>query len=238
MIERIEHVERARKKEIIEKLRAAPDYRPRSEVKIDEEALRERLLQRLDRHTLERIERRFGGFIPPERLAEARGQPVDFQRHCDYLEHLKREGLRPAEGERVLGDFDKEGRAIYIDREHVLVSKTLAHERLHELADRRFRALLGSRLDEGMTEHLAREIAGDPELVDVGKCYPRERRIIEMMSARVGEDPLKRAYFQGDWLPLKERVDRELGEGALAEVARLTEAGKYKEAEEIIKRGL
>lgn len=231
------------RKALIERLRAASNYSGvngsgRGVADSDEEALYRRELRRLDRHTLERIERRFGGYIPPERLEEARRRPVEFQRHRKYLEHLKREGLRPAERERILGDFDKDERVIYIDREHILVPKTLAHERLHQLGDERFRALLGSKLDEGMTEHLAREIATDPELVDVGKCYPRERRIIEMLSARVGEDTLKRAYFQGDWLPLKQRLDRELGEGALAEIARLTEAGRHSEAEEIIKGGL
>lgn len=202
----------------------------------EEEALR-RHLEGLDRHLLERIERRFGEYIPKEKLERAREHKPHFQKHKEYLEHLRREyNYEPKEGERVLGDCRGDGICkIYIDREHPLVPKTLAHERLHQLADPQTRALLGSKLHEGLTEYLACEISPDPQIKDLGEAYPKERRLIEMLFARAGGDALKRAYFQGDGQLLQQRVNRDLGEGALEEIVRAAEQERYEEAERLLK---
>lgn len=199
----------------------------------EEEALR-RHLERLDRRILERIERRFGEYIPQEKLERAKEHKPLFQKHKEYLEHLKREhNYEPKEGERVLGDYCRRG--IYIDREHQLVPKTLAHERLHQLRDERFEQFCGEGLHEGLTEYLARQISPDLQIRDLGESYPKERRVIEMLFARAGDDALARAYFQGDWRLLQQGVDRDLGEGALEEIMRAAKQGNYQEAERLIK---
>lgn len=202
----------------------------------EEEALR-RDLERLDRRIFERIERRFGEYIPKERLERAKELKPDFQKHKDYLEHLKREyGYKPKEGERVLGDYRGDGMGeFYIDREHPLVPKTLAHERLHQLRDKRFEEFCGQGLHEGLTEYLARQISPDLEIKDLGDSYPRERRLVEMLSARVGDEALKRAYFQGDWQLLQRRVDGDLGKGALEEIMQAARQENYEEVERLLK---
>jgi hypothetical protein len=56
-----------------------------------------------------------------------------------------------------------------------------------------------------------------------------------MLSARVGDETIAKAYFQGDWVGLKTKIDEQLGEGALAEITGLTQQGKYAEAIEVIR---
>jgi hypothetical protein len=204
-----------------------------------EERAMQRELERLDRLTLERIEQRFGPYIPKERLEHVKQERTRFLHDLEYRRHLAQEyGASIKPDEQCLGDYHPESGEINVNRDHPLVPLTLAHERLHQVRDPRFRDLLGSRLDEGMTEHLAQEVFTDPQIKDLGQSYPSERRLVEMMIARVGSQPLKRAYFRGEWIPLKERVDRELGNGALAEIVQHTEQGRYEEAEQIIKRNL
>lgn len=210
--------------------------RRRLEELSEEEAMR-RHWERLDRTILERIERRFGEYIPKERLEHAKEQKSNLLKHEEYLEHLKRDykDYKPEEGKRLLGDCRGGGICeIYIDREQPLVPGTVAHERLHQLRDERFEQFLGHNLHEGLTEYLARQISPDPQIKGLDS-YPKERRLIEMLSARVGDDALKRAYFQGDWQLLKRRVESDLGEGALEGIVQAAEQGRYEEAERLLK---
>jgi hypothetical protein len=205
-------------------------------LELNEEEARRRHLEQLDRHILERIERRLGEYIPRERLERVREHKARFLKHEEYLEHLRREyNYRPTEGERVLGDCRGEGICqITIDREHPLVPKTLAHERLHQLCDARFREFFGHPLHEGLTEYLARKISPDLQIRDLGESYPKERRLVEMLFARAGDDALQRAYFQGDWRLLQQRVERDLGEGALEKVIQAAKQENYEEAERLL----
>lgn len=196
-----------------------------------------KLLREVDQGTLKKIEQRFGEHIPAGRLKEARAVPTTFLSHDQYQARLKAvyPELSAAEREQVVGDFLKRP---FADRNQVLLSRTVAHERLHQLRDPRFRGTLGRRLDEGATEHLASRISGDLGIRDLPKAYPAEGRIVAMMEARVGEQALARAYFRGETEPLRQALDRQLGRGALDSVARLTGQGRFLEAEEILKHGL
>lgn len=198
-----------------------------------EELAMERCLWETDRRVLDDIERRFGSYIPKSRLELVRKQPVHFLRHQEYQEHLRKNGIEVKENVNTLGDIHRNEACV--DQEHVLVPKTLAHERIHQLSDNLYGSMLGNRMNEGTTEYLASKIRGDLHLINVGHCYPEETRIVEMISARVGDDTIGKAYFQGDWVGLKSRVDEQLGDGALAEISRLTEQRKYEEAKEVIK---
>jgi hypothetical protein len=201
----------------------------------EEELAMQRHLRELDCSTLDDIERRFGQYIPQGRLERLRQKPACFLRHQEYEEHLRQRGIEVGENESVLGDAN--GR-VYVDREHILVPKTLAHERLHQLSDRLYQGMLGKEIDEGTTEHFASYLRGDLHIADMGKCYPEQQKLVEMLSSRVGDNTIARAYFQGDWIGLKEDVNRQLGDGALAEICGLAKQGRFEEAEEIIKRGL
>lgn len=119
-----------------------------------------------------------------------------------------------------------------------VLSRTVAHERLHQLGDPRFRGTLGSRLDEGATEHLASRISGDLAIRDLPRAYPAEGRIVQMLEAGVGDQALARAYFRGEMEPLRRAVDRQLGRGALDTISKLTEQGRFQEAEKVLTQGL
>ena len=196
-----------------------------------------RLLRELDQATLSGIERRFGEHILASRGHPARQTPTGFLSHEPYQARLTAvyPQLSAAQRQKILGDFRNRP---FVDRSNPLLPRTVAHERLHELADPRFRATLGSRLDEGATAHLASKISNDLGIQHLTRPYVAERRIVEMIEARVGERALARAYFRGEIEPLRQAVDAQLGRGALDSVARLTVKGRFLAAEEILKHGL
>lgn len=207
-----------------------------AEISEQEERLaRERLERQLDRSTLDDIERKFGQYIPPARMEKLRREPVRFLDHEDYVRHLKETGIETSENKRILGDAN--GR-VYIDRKDILVPRTLAHERLHQTSDKLYRGMLGKQMDEGTTEYFAGQLRSDFHIADRGSCYPQEHRLIQTLFARVGDKTIAKAYFQGDWMGLKREVDGQLGDGALTRISALAKQGKFREAEEIIKKGL
>jgi len=202
----------------------------------EEERALQRYLRELDRKTLDDIQRRFGRYIPPSRLERLRQQPAFFLKHEDYERHLQASRIRASEHERILGDSTDD--RVHIDRNDYRVPRTLAHERLHQVSDKLYRAMLGKRINDGTTELFASELRRDLNIASAGKCYPQELRLMEMIRARVGEDTIARAYFQGDWLRLQRVLDSQLGDGALARIRSLAEQGRFAEAEEVIKKGL
>jgi hypothetical protein len=125
-----------------------------------------------------------------------------------------------------------------VDRNDILVPRTLAHERLHQASDKLYRTVLGKQIDEGTTEHFASQLRSDLHIADRGQSYAEEHRLIKTLSVRVGDDIIAKAYFQGDWIGLQREVDGQLGSGALSEISSLTQQGKFRDAEEIIKKGL
>lgn len=215
----------------------------RQDVEIDTD-LREWKLrfEKADRDALRQVERRFGAEIPQNRLEEARRRPVRFECHRHYMEHLRSDGVALQADEQVLGDYHPASKEIYVDAEQRGLLKTLAHERLHQMSDNRFRALLGKNLDEGMTEYLAEQAVGGREswdsLPEQARVYPRQKRMIEQLAARFGDDALKKAYLRGDWQGLRTRVNRELGDGALEQLVHHAETGDHDQFEALIHRGL
>lgn len=200
-----------------------------------EQVTLQRHLRKLDRATLDEIERKFGQYIPQGRVERLRQEPARFLNHEDYNRHLRDSSVESSETKRVLGDVN--GR-VYVDREHILVPRTLAHERLHQVSDKLYGGMLGREMDEGTTEHFASKLRGDLHLVNTGRCYPEQRKLVEMLSSRVGDDTIARAYFQGNWTRFQNEVDGQLGDGALAEISGLVKQSKFKDAEEIIKKGV
>jgi hypothetical protein len=195
------------------------------------------VLKDFDRRALLQIERQFGQHIPVERLSEARKVTTQFLAHERYQQRLERvyPHLSAAEREQVVGDFT---RRPHVDRNQVLLPRTVAHERMHQLRDPHFRAGVGRGLDEGTTEHLASKISGDLGIRDLPRGYPAERRLVEMLEARVGEKPIAQAYFRGEIGALRREVDAQFGRGAFDAVGKLTAERRFAEAEGILKHGL
>ena len=148
-----------------------------------------RVLVDLDRRTLAQIEGRFGQNLSAERLRAVRQRPTQFLPHDRYQRRLREvyPGLSASERQQVVGDVT---RRPHVDRNQVPLPRTVAHERLHQLRDPRFRGQVGRGLDEGMTEHLASKVSGDLGIRDLPPGYPAERRLVKMLEARVGEKPI------------------------------------------------
>jgi hypothetical protein len=196
-----------------------------------------RVLADLDRRTLAQIERRFGQNLSAEQLRSARQAPTQFLPHDRYQRRLREvyPGLSAYERQQVVGDFT---RRPHVDRNQVLLPRTIAHERVHQLRDPRFRGQVGRGLDEGTTEYLASKVHGDLGIRNLPQGYPAEKRVVQMLSARVGDEQIAKAYFKGEVEALRRSVDGQLGTGAFDKVAKLTAEARFAEAEEILKRGV
>ena len=201
----------------------------------EEERALQRHLRELDRATLDDIQEKFGQYVPHSRVERLRQQPARLLRHEEFERHVREQGIETSEDKRLLGYADDR---VHVDREHIEVPRTLAHERLHQVSDKLYGGMLGKAIDEGTTEHFAGKLRGDLHLANAGQCYPDQRRLVEMLSARVGDDTIARAYFRGEWTSLRSQVDKQLGDGALAEISALAKQGRFTDAEEIVKKGL
>lgn len=202
-----------------------------------ERAALQKQLRALDDHARARLERRYGADIASSRLREARTTGTRFLDHGEYQRQLRRNYPEMPAGQRryVVGNYVNS--KTYVDRNQVTLPRTTAHERVHQYANPRYRSEAGSRLDEGTTEYFASRAYGDLRLRDMPVAYPRERRLVEMMSARVGDRPLARAYYRGATAPLRKQLDGQLGAGAFDDVARAAERADYGTAERILKYG-
>ena len=201
------------------------------------ESLQREVLARIDSDVLKSIEKRHGDWIPPERLRSVReSAPTALPREQYETLLRKQSGIPRDEAHRVLGHYDPQSDEVYVTPNYPVTRQILAHERLHQLSDPQATSALGRGLEEGVTEWLARDATGDPHFADQPRVYPREVRIVDMLEALVGEQALKRAYFQGDSQELRRRVSGQLGEGALAKIVHLADENRYGEVETFIHR--
>lgn len=120
---------------------------------------------------------------------------------------------------------------------------TSLHEKLHQKSQ----SDLPLRLNEGVTENLAREKAGYVgELKNIdghGRVidkpvsdYEHEVRVSRQLDALAGRESLDKAYFLGDSSQLQQRVDAELGKGSFDRLGQVLEERDYQKADKIIER--
>ena len=200
-----------------------------------ERAALAKVWRELDQKTLAAIARRYGSRIGAERLSQATRTPATVTDRAEFDKHLREgfPGMSEVERKNVLGYyFDQR---LYVNGNHVQVPLTVAHERLHQLAHPRFRETLGRDLDEGLTERFARGIHSDLGIADAAKVYPHEQRIVNMLSARVGEDRLASAYFKGEMTALRSHLDADLGSGTFQRFAQAMKARDLKGAEALLR---
>ncbi|MDO8126004.1 MAG: hypothetical protein Q6359_02120 [Candidatus Brocadiales bacterium] len=199
---------------------------------------RQEVLKKIDKEILEAIKDRYGEYLPEERLKDAYGHPVKFQGHKEYLDGVKEKYpfLKLPKDKIITGDLRPEGP--YVDYEAESFSKTIAHERIHQLRSHELRKHLGSKLDEGFTEYLAREVTGSKLLIDEGNGYPKEQGIAELIKERVGDEVMREAYFKGNVEKLRSSLDAQLGNGTTDKVAVLTRLEMYNQAVKVLRRDL
>lgn len=208
----------------------------------DRSAVAKRLQQRVrelvDRDVLQAIQRRYGELIPPDKLREAERSPIAILPREAYQEYLvKVLGFAPSEAEQVLGHYDPEKHSAWASQLYPLTRRIVAHERLHQLAHSDCSIIFGSSLKEGVTELLARAAVGDPHFAGQPGVYPHETRLAEALRARVGQECLAKAYFQGLTAEVRRHIAATLGWDNLAQLVRLADAGRFSEAERLLSTG-
>jgi hypothetical protein len=179
----------------------------------------------------QRLHKDYGEFIPSEQHLRDK---IHFQDNAEFRKQLLERDPTTKHPDAVLGYYDPSDGQIYINNDQPDKYRTVLHEGLHSHSIG-VEQSLGERMNEGMTEHLT-ERSAKFKLYE--SDYEQEKEIVSMLSNRVGDDTLKRAYFTGDIQLLEQSVDRQLGSGALKRISDLVEEGKYDEARVIIQRGI
>ena len=201
-----------------------------------ERATLSQMWKKLDAGTISRIHRRFGKHLVDVRLIEASRKPAAIMDRAAFDKHLRSmmPDKTPEERAKVLGYYFD--RRVTVNGNQTDLPLTVAHERLHQLSDPRFKDLFGSRLNEGVTENFSREIHHDMRIAtrvpfrdEVPESYMREmtrktgvapevyseeQNLANMLVARVGEEPVAKAYFKGDLGAMREALDSAKGKGA------------------------
>lgn len=133
----------------------------------------------------------------------------------------------------------RDNQAFVKDQRDTLV--TGIHEKLHQKSQ----SELPTRLNEGITEHYAREKAGGiGELINIDKHgreipktksdYEREVEIVKKIEAIIGKEPLNKAYFDGRADILEKHFESAMGEGSFQKLTNALENRDYKTASDII----
>lgn len=112
------------------------------------------------------------------------------------------------------------------------------HEKLHQKS----KSELSTRFNEGVTEYFARQESiplknhdhHGREILQPQSDYEKEVEIVSQLAATVGEEPFKRAYFEGNTEILKYHINHRLGEGAFETIRDSLESRDYDEASQII----
>jgi hypothetical protein len=178
----------------------------------------------------QRLHKDYGEFIPPEQHLRDK---VHFQDNAEFRKQLvERDPTKHPDA--VLGYYDPSDGQIYINNDRPDKYRTVLHEGLHSYAVG-VEQSLGERMNDGMTEYFTEQSA---QLNLFKSGYEQDKEIVSMLSNRVGDETLKRAYFTGDIRPLEQAVDGQLGSGALNRISNLVEEGKYDTAKVIIQRGI
>jgi len=120
---------------------------------------------------------------------------------------------------------------------------TALHEKLHQKSE----SNLSTRMNEGVTEYLAREKAGGihnlKNIDDRGReipkpqsDYEKEVASVRKLSATVGDDAIKSAYFEGKTGELRNALDRAQGEGSFDRLHKGLEDRNYQDADKVFKK--
>ncbi|MBN2374482.1 hypothetical protein JXL19_11915 [bacterium] len=185
------------------------------------------------------ILRQYGDSIPVERHNIKLSERAEYQNKDDFEEEYfeKNPDASKEDIEQVIGYKDPKNEKIYINKEVRDQYEITVHEGLHMYEDKKARLVLGDRLCEGITQYFTKEI-DKIEFKDDAKCYIEEKRVVDMIAARVGDKPLREAYFKGDASSLRRGLDWQLGDGAFDEIRKNMDRGDHSRVRDILKYGL
>lgn len=189
--------------------------------------------QEVDRAHLEQLCQRYRDLVPPERIQRVENLPTTFEDRERFERSCRKDKVQLVQGgDRVVGYSQGDSRPAHVDLDNPQWEKTVVHERLHQLADPSAEQQLGKGPTEGITEDLAIKEMGakwDPKLP---RSYSRERALAHNVRELCGDQPVDRAYFQGDVSELRICLDRRLGEGNLDKLKNIADASDSPERTE------
>jgi hypothetical protein len=142
---------------------------------------------------------KYGKDIPKAQLANPASKVTNFQDDKAFTDDLKKrhpnlesQGIDPSS---VVGE-SYEGK-IFINKDKADVG-TAYHEQLHHYSNSKFieqfSKINGVKFNEGVTEYFTRKMYSGSR----AGHYDSEEAVAEAVAKKIGEDTLKKAYFQGD----------------------------------------
>jgi len=121
-------------------------------------------------------------FLPQKNFEEA------------YVAHAHRSGEAVEEAKNVRGYYDPQGDKIVLATPATL--EAMLHEAIHKFADRSFRLVFASGLNEGVTQFFTNTVLQEFGL-QRGRAYPKEVVAAEALADAVGLEDLGLGYFLG-----------------------------------------
>lgn len=90
---------------------------------------------------------------------------------------------------------------------------TYVHESLHSFCNQEFASMYPAWLVEGITEYLTKKVCTKNKLDYQANAYTGEMPLVETLINILGENAIKRAYFQGDCSNLESKITGNLPSG-------------------------
>jgi len=148
---------------------------------------------------------KFGKFIPKKQLDDHASKVTNFQDDATFQKELNarhpdlaKQGIDP---KTVMGE-SFEGK-IFINKDKADVG-TAYHEQMHHYSSSKFNDKFGaSKFHEGVTEYFTRQLYSG----DRSGHYDTQEATAKAVAKKVGEDVLKKAYFEGDEDAMKKVSD-------------------------------
>ncbi|RJR44327.1 MAG: hypothetical protein C4567_04480 [Deltaproteobacteria bacterium] len=179
--------------------------------------------------------------LAPEKRVD-HSKDLSFQDDKDFDQELKTRESKISEGDVKLtqGFYDGRDNQAFV-RDEIPASQKL-NDSIHEKLHQKSKSELSRRLNEGVTEYFARQESiplknhdrHGREILQPQSDYEKEVEIVNKLVATVGEEPFKRAYFEGNTEILKHHINHRLGEGAFEKICGSLEKREYDEASQII----
>lgn len=151
-----------------------------------------------DEAAIKDIEKRYGDFIPPERLAEMRGHPTAFETREEFRDRFaERFGDKPDEG--TLGWTVGPSESAHVSTVELgSVPEATYHERVHQAAHPEIAKAMGTSWHEGMTQALTQRGTGLTHEGEEKVPYPEETARAHHIAEVTGWNAIERLYFAGD----------------------------------------
>jgi len=165
-------------------------------------------LKEMDSEIADQLAERYSHVASPERIRAMKNLPTSFETRKEFEENLRRQAETVEPGS-VLGWSASVDEPAHVATDSPDIRNTITHERLHQLSHPNSGELLGTRVDEGITEMLAQR-ESKTSLEDRDQAYIDEQRSAKLAESICGRDVIEKAYFKGDRSELQQCLETKL----------------------------